>query len=87
MAPARTALAHRSEQLLARARDAAADHDELRLEEVDDRREPAGERLDGLVPDRARDRVARARGRCDLPAVVRVRPASRARSAIEVPET
>src|SRR4051794_33028936 len=58
--------ARRAEQLLAGAGDAAAEDDELRLEHVHDRREPARERLDRLVPHRGRAGVAGTRGGGDL---------------------
>ena len=44
------ALSHRREKVLPGPAHAAADHDQLRLEDVDDRGEAAGERLHGLVP-------------------------------------
>lgn len=55
------ALANRREQLLTRPCHAASDDHDLGLEEVHDRGDPAGERLDRLVPDGDRDRVAGAR--------------------------
>src|SRR5581483_630614 len=58
--------AHRLEQLLPRAAHAAADHDELRLEEVGERGDAAGERLARLLPDPQRDRVAGARTGRDI---------------------
>src|SRR5206468_3118294 len=58
--------AHRREQLLTRAQDAAAEHDDLGLEQVRDRRDAGCERLARLVPDPRCDRVARARARRDV---------------------
>src|SRR5205823_12967595 len=58
--------AHGAEQLLAGAKDASTEHDDLRLEEVRDRRDAAGERLAGLLPDLYGDRIPCACSRRDV---------------------
>ena len=59
----------------------AAEHDELGLEQVHDRGEAAGERVDRLGPDRLRELVARACGAARR----RRRSAPASRASVELP--